>query len=550
VTKDRTDLPDAAAAGTTRQSFETLPVVTLEVDKQGLQDLASQPGVVSVTEDVPSRPTADDDSVSLSSADTATAATAAGATGQGGTIAVLDTGVDTSHPYLKGRIVAEACFSPIVPDSSATSLCPNGTAQQEGTGSANTGTGPCVTVHGCDHGTHVAGIAAGNGANLTGAPAAGIAPGANIVAIQIFSQFNSEDFCGTPEDTPCVASFASAQLAGLEKVLQLKQAGTPIIAANLSLGSGRYTTACDNDARKKVIDDLLTAGVATVVAAGNNAYDNAVTSPGCVSSAITIGSTTADDELSLFTNRGPLLDLFAPGNSILSSVPGGGYATKSGTSMAAPNVAGALAVLHQAFPDKSITSLESLLKTTGKPITYTGATTPRIDLTKALGHTPDRTGDFNGDGKSDAAYLYGYQPNADGTNHSALWLQASTGSGFANPVKKWDSGGGSWDGTLSKPVSGDFNGDGKSDVAVLYKYANTADGRGHSALWTFTSTGTGFNNPAKVWDSGAGSWTWDSSKLVAGDFNGDGKSDVAVLYRYANTADGRGHSALWTFTST
>ncbi|MEU6230751.1 S8 family serine peptidase [Streptomyces sp. NPDC047042] len=395
VTKDRTDLADAAAVGTMMQSFETLPVVTLEVDKTGLDQLRVQPGVVSVTEDVPARPTADD---IPSTPDSATAAT-----GQGGTIAVLDTGVDTSHPYLKGRIVAEACFSPIVPDSSATSLCPNGTAQQEGTGSANTGTGPCLTVHGCDHGTHVAGIAAGNGANLTGAPAAGAAPGANIVAIQIFSQFNSEDFCGTPEDTPCVASFASAQLAGLEKVLQLKQAGTPIVAANLSLGSGRYTTACDNDARKKVIDDLLTAGVATVVAAGNNAYDNAVTSPGCVSSAITIGSTTADDQLSAFTNRGPLLDLFAPGNSILSSVPGGGYATKSGTSMAAPYVAGALAVLHQAFPDKSITSLESLLKTTGKPITYTGATTPRVDLAKALGQGSVNFADFNCDRIEDIA---------------------------------------------------------------------------------------------------------------------------------------------------
>ncbi|MEU6591113.1 proprotein convertase P-domain-containing protein [Streptomyces sp. NPDC046881] len=385
VTGNRTDLSSAAAAGETVQSFTTLPVVTLKVTRSGLDKLAAQPGVVSVTEDTPVRPSLDQ-SVPLIGGDIAAAK---GLTGAGSAIAVLDTGVATNHPFLKGRIVSEACFSPIDADYSATSLCPNGTAQQEGTGTADSGSGPCATLADCDHGTHVAGIAAGNGKGLTGGPKSGVAPGAGIVAIQVFSKFASEDFCG-PGAAPCVLSFTSAQLAALEKVRQLKLAGTPIVAANLSLGGGRYATACENDPRKLAIDNLFDAGVTTVVAAGNNGYGDAVSAPACVSSALAVGSTTDDDQLSSFTNRGPLLDVFAPGTGIVSSVPGGGYASKNGTSMAAPHVSGALAVLRQAFPDKSTASLESLLKATGKSISYTGATTPRIDLGKAVGTTqPD-----------------------------------------------------------------------------------------------------------------------------------------------------------------
>ncbi|MFI5963933.1 S8 family serine peptidase, partial [Streptomyces asoensis] len=545
LTERRADLSAAAAAGRTVQAFDALPLVTLKVDKAGLDELAAQSNVISVTEDVPVPPSLDQ-SVPLIGA---TAPAAAGVTGTGSAIAVLDTGVATNHPFLKGRVTTEACFSPADADYSATSLCPDGTQEQEGPGSADSGTGPCAAIAECDHGTHVAGIAAGNGKNITGAPARGVAPGADIVAVQIFSEFTSEDYCGAGA-APCVLSFTSAQLSALEKVWELKQAGTPIVAANLSLGGGRYVGACEDDPRQVMIDQLLDADVATVVAAGNNGYTDAVSAPACAPSALAVGATTDDDQLSAFTNRGPLLDLFAPGTGIVSSVPGGGYASKNGTSMAAPHVAGALAVLRQAFPAKSVTSLEALLKTTGRPLTYTGATTPRIDIGRAVGYEPAKYGDVNGDGKSDAAYLYDYGPNADGTNHSALWLQSSTGAGFNAPSRLWDSGTGSWDWSLSKPLSGDFNGDGRSDVAVLYKYANTADGRAHSALWTFTSTGSGFNAPVRVWDSGTGSWTWDNSELVAGDFDGDGKSDIGALYKYANTTDGRGHSALWTFTST
>ncbi|MBT2675950.1 proprotein convertase P-domain-containing protein [Streptomyces sp. ISL-14] len=380
VTEKRADLAGAATAGDTLQSFDTLPVVTLKVDRGGLAELAAQPGVVSVTEDVPVPPSLDQSVPLVGGAQAA----AAGRTGAGSAIAVLDTGVATDHPFLRDRIIAEACFSPADAEYSATSLCPNGTAAQEGPGTADSETGACATIAACSHGTHVAGIAAGDGTGIAGAPARGVAPGADIVAMQVFSKFTSEDFCG-PGAAPCVLSFTSAQIAAMEKVLQLRQSGTPVVAANLSLGSGRYAAACEKDARKPAIDNLFNAGVATVVASGNNGYGDAVGAPACVSSAIAVGSTTDDDQLSSFGNRGALLDVLAPGTGIISSVPGDGYASKNGTSMAAPHVAGAFAILREAFPTKSIGELESLLETTGKTITYTGAGTPRIDLGQALG---------------------------------------------------------------------------------------------------------------------------------------------------------------------
>ncbi|MEU9596853.1 esterase, partial [Streptomyces sp. NPDC048109] len=131
----------------------------------------------------------------------------------------------------------------------------------------------------------------------------------------------------------------------------------------------------------------------------------------------------------------------------------------------------------------------------------------------------------------------------------------STGSGFGKPVKAWDSADGnhSWTWASSKPLSGDFDGDGRDDVGVLYDNGVRADGGGNrTVLWTLKSTGSVFADPVKAYDSAdSGSWTWSRSKTVSGDFNGDGRDDVAVLYDYGALADGSGNrTGLLTFTST
>ncbi|MFF0510575.1 S1 family peptidase [Streptomyces sp. NPDC004250] len=160
--------------------------------------------------------------------------------------------------------------------------------------------------------------------------------------------------------------------------------------------------------------------------------------------------------------------------------------------------------------------------------------------------------DFDGDGRSDVGVLYDNGQGSDGTNRTALWTMAASGSGFGGPVRAWDSAtGGSWDWGRSKVVPGDFDGDGRGDVGVLYDYGRQSDGANRTALWTLTSTGSGFGKPVKVWDSAdGGSWTWSRSKVVSGDFDGDGRGDVGMLYDYGQGSDGANQTALWTLTST
>ncbi|WP_329404365.1 VCBS repeat-containing protein [Streptomyces melanogenes] len=157
------------------------------------------------------------------------------------------------------------------------------------------------------------------------------------------------------------------------------------------------------------------------------------------------------------------------------------------------------------------------------------------------------SGDFNGDGKMDVAVLYNYGQVAKDRNSTGLWFNGGA-SGLSAPKKVWNSDT-SWNWNASTLTSGDYNGDGKTDIGVLYDYGKAADGRNQTGLWTMSGTATGVNQPKKVWDSTT-SWYWPSSQPVSGDFDGDGKADIAVLYDYGKTADGRTRHGMWTFTST
>jgi Subtilisin-like serine proteases len=316
---------------------------------------------------------------------------ALGGTGAHQAVAILDTGIDRTHPFLAGRVVAEACYSN-AEGSRGQSLCPNGQASQVGTGAADATTAACRSGGEdlCFHGTHVAGIAAGR--KVTGAPADGVAPGADIIAIQVFTRQNSAAVCGGRP--PCALSYLSDQLLGLQKVMELSDRYS-IAAVNMSLGgAGVKTSPCDSDMRKIAIDALLNRRIATVIAAGNDGATGASV-PGCISSAVTVGATDDHDAVADFTNRGQLLDLFAPGVDVTSSVPGGGYYQLSGTSMATPHVTGSFAVLRQARPDATVADILGTLERTGKGVAVPAGApqpgdsgslrtraqvTPRIDL--------------------------------------------------------------------------------------------------------------------------------------------------------------------------
>jgi subtilisin len=365
-------------AGTTfrlMRQFETIPFVALEVAPDALAALAQSPDVAAVFEDRLSFPSLPQ-SVPLVEG---TSAWNAGFDGTGWTVAVLDTGIDKNHSFLVGKVVSEACYS-------AGSDCPNGGTTLIGT---NAGEYCTYALQDCRHGTHVAGIVAGRGPTFSG-----VARGANLISIQVFSRFDGTTECPPPASNPCAKSYDSDQIVALERVYALRTTFN-IAAVNMSLGSDiGYTSQADCDAifpgKKMAIDNLRSVGIATVISSGNEFYANALAAPACISSAVSVGSTTKSDVVSTFSNSASFLSLLAPGESITSSVPGGGFAVFSGTSMAAPHVAGAWAILKQRSPGASVTTILSALRNTGLLLTDTGSgvTTPRIRILRALNTFP------------------------------------------------------------------------------------------------------------------------------------------------------------------
>ncbi len=340
--------------------YRTVDAVAAELDRDGVEALRTAPGVIGIEPDRASRISASTNLTQIGAA----AAQDAGATGRGATVAILDTGVDASHPMLAGRVVGEACFS-------RSGNCPNGQTTMFGSGSA----APCTFSAGaCGHGTHVAGIAAGNdGVRL------GVAPEATILAVQVFSRSGNS-----------AISWTSDQMAGLDWVYAQRNTFT-IAAANLSLGFSLYADrpTCDADGigigYRTVTDRLRTAGIATVAATGNDGSSTGISFPACMTGVYGVGSVGDADAVSSFSNRNDLMSYWAPGEGILSSVPGG-YAYETGSSMATPHVVGAFAVLRAAYPTATLDETAARLTATGRVPTGDSRGKPRIDLWAAIGN--------------------------------------------------------------------------------------------------------------------------------------------------------------------
>jgi subtilisin family serine protease len=280
----------------------------------------------------------------------APAAWAAGYTGAGVPVGVLDTGVDASHPDLAQAVAESADF---------------------------TGGGDDADRAG--HGTHVASIIAGSGA-ASGGRFRGMAPDVRVYSGKVCRAD------GCPE---------SAILAGMQWAA--RDQGLRVV--NLSLDRPDES---GTDLLEQAVDTLSARyGTLFVVAAGN---DGRVASPASADAALAVGATTKDDTPAAFSGRGPRTgddalkpDIAAPGADIVAARssasslprtgPGGEYTRLSGTSLAAPHVAGAAALLAQQHPDWTAVDLKAALMNTATPLPGAGVDrvgAGRLDVAQAV----------------------------------------------------------------------------------------------------------------------------------------------------------------------
>jgi len=221
----------------------------------------------------------------------------------------------------------------------------------------------------------------------------GVARDGNIIAVQVFSYFPNEN----PGDR--ALTWDSDQIRGMERIYALRNTYN-IAAVNMSLGGGQYFNTCDVEltAQKALIDNLRSVGIATIIASGNEGYVNSIGSPACISTAVSVGATTKNDQVARYSNSASFLTLLAPGGQtyddivvpgdggIKSSVPGGTFEGWQGTSMAAPHVAGAFAAVRSKVSSASVTEIVNALISTGVAVTddRNNITKSRIQVDQAL----------------------------------------------------------------------------------------------------------------------------------------------------------------------
>lgn len=376
----------APTAHRVHRTYRTVPLLALGVSRGALQALEASPEVRGIHEDLLLPPTLDG-TVPLVGAP---GAWVAGFDGSGWRVAILDTGILANHDFFAGKQILQACFaSGADGDPGTGGDCPNGLAEDLTSADAARHYASNFNFH--DHGTQVAGPAVGRDPDPGQVPRHGVARGADLIAVQVYSRFVNHPFCGAAID--CVLSYSSDQIAGLEYVFGLR-ATLQIAAVNVSIGSGRYFDQASCDAAfagfEAMVANLRSAGIATILGTGNNGYCDSLNGPGCVSSGIAVGATDDADAEASFSNTHPgLMELLAPGVAILTSAGtgDGDYVSRGGTSLSAPHVAGAWAVLKQAFPSASVDDVLAALQAAGETaVTYRCGVSgpPRIRLDAAL----------------------------------------------------------------------------------------------------------------------------------------------------------------------
>jgi subtilisin family serine protease len=464
-----------------------------------------------------------------------------GYTGSGYAVAVLDTGVDYTHSALAGNYVGGWDFV----DDDADPM----------------------DLHG--HGTHVAGTIASTSGTYPG-----IAPDAKIVALRVLGA----DGSGTFDDVELALQWVADH-----------QQQYNIVAVNMSLGAGNFSSNPYSFLENELVT-LKGQGVFIATASGNSFYSYnsqpGLGYPAISDNAVSVGAvwdgtfgqvtwasgaidySTAPDRITSFTQRSSQLDILAPGAFLTSTYLNGSWATLAGTSMAAPVVAGAAVLLHQALDAAGLGSsanqdyILQLVQDTGVTLTdgddendnvlNTGLSFKRLNILAAVQSlapsnqsSPDTVGLYSGagfflqeshaGGPADISFGYGPQQagwkpvtgdwNGDGTvtiglysaNQGAFYLRNSNTPGVADAVFSYGPAGNNW-----VPIAGDWDGDGDTTIG-LYN----------------PSTGTFYlrnSNSTGVADLTFRFGAIDSNlKPVAGDWDGNGGVTIG-LYNATSAA--------------
>ncbi len=266
---------------------------------------------------------------------------ALGLDGTGVTVAIMDTGVDWQHPALLEQYRGYK---------------PGGLAIHHGNWQCTTDEGYLYPGDGHGHGTHVAGIAVGK--RLDGSSAIGVAPAARWIAVKMLND------AGYAYDSWIHAAFEWL----------LAPAGDPGLAPDVINGSWGSALSAEETFRAD-LQAIRAVGIVPVFAAGNDGPNAlSIHNPASYPEAIAVGATDDLDQVATFSSRGPSPwgevkpEVAAPGVQIRSSLPGGTYGLKSGTSMAAPHVAGLVALMLQADASLTVDEVEAIITSSAEPL--------------------------------------------------------------------------------------------------------------------------------------------------------------------------------------
>jgi hypothetical protein len=389
---------------------------------------------------------------------------------------VIDSGIRATHTDFGGRATKDADF----------------------VGDGHNGD-DCV-----GHGTHVAGILGGT--------TYGVAKGVRIHSLRIFDCYNN--------------SSTETMITAIDWVRFNGQ-----LPAVINVSGGTWA----NSAVDNAVDLAINAGFTFVAAAGNDSDDACGYSPARASRAITVANADQNDFQYVNqingSNYGPCVDLFAPGTDIVSAsidpgppsssltgISGGDTATATGTgtSQAAPHVAGAAALLLERYPRATPQQIRDLIVRDAIPNVLGGVSpnTPNL-LLNVPGDYPTRVLDLNGDNRSDLA-LTGV------AGWTSLPAAFSNGNGTFGVTSKPIGNFAIWATTPGvRVINRDFNGDGRTDIALTGPAWNFLPVAFSNGDGTFTVTSNLLPDFA-AWASTPG------VKVLVGDFNGDGRADLAL----------------------